>query len=289
MKKLLSVMLILTMLCVCAAAIAETWTCAQCGKESEGNFCSWCGAGKPAEKIVCPSCGAEYAADAGFAFCNQCGASLTANTGKIVREVAIGDVITLGQYEQDNDLSNGSEAIDWVVLDVQDGKALVISKYALDAIPYHAEKAEITWEACTLRSWLNNEFLNTAFSAKEQSAILLTTVDNSSAQGYSGYYSYDGNNTEDRIFLLSYNEAFNVYFHSNNERVCRLTPYALANVEKASPMFQVEDIALWWLRSPGENAKCAARIDDDGGRINSPVHREDLAIRPVMWLDLSSL
>ena len=42
--------------------------------------------------------------------------------------VAVGDLITFGTYEQDNNPDNGPEPIEWVVLDVKDHKALVISK-----------------------------------------------------------------------------------------------------------------------------------------------------------------
>ncbi len=59
------------------SATDEAWLCSECGKESAGAFCSWCGAKKP-DPIVCPGCGAEYAADSNFLFCNKCGASLTA-------------------------------------------------------------------------------------------------------------------------------------------------------------------------------------------------------------------
>ena len=70
------------------------------------------------------------------------------------------------------------------------------------------------WEKCTLRSWLNGEFLQSAFSAKEQAAILMTAVDNSASQGYGKWNTDGGNNTRDQIFLLSYAEA-NWYLFDN--------------------------------------------------------------------------
>ena len=50
---------------------------------------------------------------------------LTRNT----TDISVGDIITFGHYEQDNNLDNGAEPIEWIVLDVQDGKALLLSKY----------------------------------------------------------------------------------------------------------------------------------------------------------------
>ena len=66
--------------------------------------------------------------------------------------VSVGDIVTFGSYEQDNNLSNGKEAIEWLVLDIQDGKALLLSKYGLETKEYNTGDYEITWERSTLRS-----------------------------------------------------------------------------------------------------------------------------------------
>ncbi len=97
----------------------------------------------------------------------------------------VGDIFTFGHYEQDNDLFQSDEPVDWLVLEVdeENHKALLISRYGLDAKLYNATETNVTWETCTLRSWLNREFLNEAFSAEEQQAILTTAVDNSNSQG----------------------------------------------------------------------------------------------------------
>lgn len=76
--------------------------------------------------------------------------------------------MSFGKYEQDNNTSNGKEKIEWLVLEVKDGKALVISKYALDCKPYNTSSTNVTWETCSLRNWLNNDFINSAFSATEK-------------------------------------------------------------------------------------------------------------------------
>ena len=122
---------------------------------------------------------------------------------------AKGDIITFGHYEQDNNLDNGPEPIEWIILDYDEAthRALLLSRYGLEAKPYNTEEVGTTWEKCTLRSWLNDEFLNAAFSTEEQSAILVTDVDNSDGQCYNGWGTSGGNNTQDRIFLLSYAEA----------------------------------------------------------------------------------
>ena len=62
-----------------------------------------------------------------------------------------GDIITFGRYEQDNNMKNGPEGIEWIVLEVQEGKAFLVSRCGLDMIQYHTKNAEITWEECSIR------------------------------------------------------------------------------------------------------------------------------------------
>ncbi|MBQ5607687.1 MAG: hypothetical protein IIU86_01525 [Oscillospiraceae bacterium] len=63
-----------------------------------------------------------------------------------------GDVITFGTYEQDNNLDNGAETIEWLVLNREGNKALVISKYCLEQMPFNNTLAPVTWENCTIRN-----------------------------------------------------------------------------------------------------------------------------------------
>ena len=58
----------------------------------------------------------------------------------------ISGIVTFGRYEQDGNEENGPEEIEWIVLDVKDGRSLLISRYALDTVPYHTESINITWE-----------------------------------------------------------------------------------------------------------------------------------------------
>ena len=65
----------------------------------------------------------------------------------------VGDIVYFGAYEQDNNTSNGKEDIEWIVLAKENGKVLVISKYALDCQEYNSTYTDVTWEACSLRTW----------------------------------------------------------------------------------------------------------------------------------------
>ena len=210
----------------------------------------------------------------------------------------VGDVIYFGHYEQDNDTANGKEIIEWIVLDVQDNKALLLSKYGLDKMDYGTRNANITWEKSAVRTWLNKTFLKEAFSADEQKAILTTNVDNSKKQGNSEWTAKGGNNTKDKLFLLSYHEAFEEYLTSKTARLCAPTDYADPYNYNRSRHFDavlVDGRAtyVWWLRSPGMQQNLVVSVSKEGEWFTSsptPKGTNYLPhlIRPAMWLDITS-
>ena len=79
-------------------------------------------------------------------------------------EPTVGGLTIFGRYEQDNNADNGPENILWVVLELDDEKMVLLSRDGLAARPYNAEAGDTTWETCSLRKWLNEDFLNEAFS-----------------------------------------------------------------------------------------------------------------------------
>ena len=202
----------------------------------------------------------------------------------------VGAYVTLGTYPQ-TAAGNDHTPIEWLVLDYDEAnnRSLLISRYGLDAKPYHADEVDVTWETCTLRTWLNSVFLNTAFSADEQNAIVLTDVDNSKAQGYSGWSTDGGNNTQDRLFLLSYAEAWK-YFADDNARMCAPTDYAVKQGVQTSASNKADGRATgwWWLRSPGREQICAALVLDGGALSYGLVVDVRVAVRPALWIDLNS-
>ncbi|MBR4457559.1 MAG: hypothetical protein IKS31_01180 [Clostridia bacterium] len=203
--------------------------------------------------------------------------------------------ITFGRYPQTSGRTD-STPIEWQVLEARDGKALVISRYGLDVKAYNTYWVDVTWETCTLRSWLNNEFMKKAFRATEQSAILTTMVDNSRGQGFNIWSTNGGNDTQDKIFLLSYAEAhqfFGVTHDDHNNKKARVAPtaYAIAldaltaNDKKTADR---QAAGWWWLRSPGSDQAGAANVDSDGSLCHDYVGNGRHLVRPAFWLALSS-
>ncbi|MCR4892296.1 MAG: DUF6273 domain-containing protein [Lachnospiraceae bacterium] len=197
-----------------------------------------------------------------------------------------GEIISLGQYEQDSDSSNGAEAIEWIVLTREGDKALVTSKYVLDCHKFNSEQTDVTWEDCSLRYWLNGEFASTAFSAEERARIQTRTVVNDDNTEYKN--SFGGNDTEDGIFLLSLNEA-KMYFSENEARMCPPTAYALSQGAVLSNVFSPSgEGTRWWLRSPGFDNGSASYVNIDGtiDHHGFIVRTGDCGVRPAMWIQM---
>ena len=199
-----------------------------------------------------------------------------------VKSVNVGDTYRFGSYEQDNNKSNGQEDIEWLVLAKEGTKILVISKEALDCKPYNTRNTDVTWETCTLRKWLNNDFINAAFSADERTMIPTVTV---SADKNPDYSTNPGNATQDQVFLLSITEV-NKYFSSCGARQCKPTDYAVANGASEYDSGN----CYWWLRSPGFIQTYAAFVNTVGVVRESGfyVYNANGAVRPALWIDLIS-
>ena len=192
----------------------------------------------------------------------------------------VGETIEFGNYPQDKD---GTEKpIEWIVMKKEGNQVLLLSKYVLDAKPYNKEWEDVTWETSDIRQWLNNEFYTTAFNKAEKAKIQTSLIKNkdNSEHGTSG-----GNDTEDKVFLLSKKEA-KTLFSNNGERIAKATEYA----EKSGVYVNEEKAAWWWLRSPGYSSFSAAGVNNDGWvhRYGRSVYSDDDGVRPALHLNLQS-
>ncbi|MBR4236172.1 MAG: fibronectin type III domain-containing protein [Clostridia bacterium] len=183
-------------------------------------------------------------------------------------KVKVGDIVTFGAYEQDNNTSNGKEPIEWEVLNVEsDSTCLLISRYALDCRPYNKDRKDVTWETCSLRSWLKNTFYNNAFNTSERGKIVVTKNKNANNPNYG---TQGGNDTSDYVFLLSLEEIEKYYsidkntgsnyrWNGEDRLIKQPTAYAKAQGARSN-----NGACYWWLRSPGSASVNAARVFDYG-------------------------
>ena len=215
------------------------------------------------------------------------------NLSSAVKEVTIlpGKYITFGHYPQTSDEKDDTP-IEWLVLSVNGQKALVISRYGLDVRPYNQDADTTTWENSTIRKWLNDTFLSKAFNKYEQQAIYTTNVANDKSQNF--WSVSNGSDTQDKVFLLSYAEVskyFGVTYKSNYNISSRIqpTPYAIAQGAFLDKNYETANgtaAGWWWLRSPGSNQSCAARIYSDGSLALSKVNGTTGCVRPALWVNI---
>ena len=206
-----------------------------------------------------------------------------------------GDIIKFGTYEQDKNYTNGKEPIEWIVLEKKAGRILVVSKYALDTLPINKEYKKVsTWKDTTIRKWLNKSFLNFAFNEAEQKMIAKVTLENFD----NSYYGTDaGDNTKDKIFLLSQFELLNKklgfsedYMEKDLNRRCA---YAWENkkTDKVHPTVDGNPSTPWWTRTPGVDNSYILVVSADGEveRQGIKMDQEDFyaAIRPAMYINIS--
>ena len=207
------------------------------------------------------------------------------------------DCIYFGNYWQEDtngdgkaDQNDKKEPIKWRVLSVNENDAFLLSDKNLDFKPYNEEDTNVTWATCTLRTWLNDTFLNTAFTSAEQAVIKDTTVVNED----SPYWNTEGGeNTTDKVYLLSIAEAsntsygFNGKFKTDSEtRVATNTAY-VAGKDGTNAVGEAD---WWWLRSRGLISYFASLVNYNGyGDYDGDyVYYDYDAVRPALHLNLSS-
>lgn len=215
------------------------------------------------------------------------------------------------------------EPIKWRVLNVDGNDAFLLADKGLDDQKYNNEYTSVTWETSTIRSWLNGygsssntyekdfsskNFIDTAFNNTEQSAIKTTAVINYNSIAYG---TDSGNNTNDKIFLLSESEVntdsaksygfISDYidgkagYRSDEARRSKSSTYAKAMGIRTTGIVSYKGEIYagncnWWLRSPGNSTDIATYVDYEGF---VDVYGDDVdscgySVRPSLHLDISS-
>ncbi len=188
-----------------------------------------------------------------------------------------GDIITFGSYEQDNNLYNGKEPIEWIVVETFPQCIKLVSRYALECMRFNAGLWATGWANSDVRRWLNNTFMSSAFTAEEQSMIDLARTPN---RGNSAWGVESQGDTYDKIFLLDEKEV-RTYFgdQSGYRRVCSPTLHAVAN---GGYINDYSRATWWWTRTPGKDLTHAVYVGN-GGNLDyegNPINWENGCVRP---------
>lgn len=210
--------------------------------------------------------------------------------------------IPFGTYPQGE---NGEvQPLHWFVLDREGDSLLLLSEKVIKKGPYHIADDRVTWENCSLRRWLNYDFLKSSFTEKErQKLIKKADVIN---KGNKDFHTSGGSDTKDQIFLLSLEQAIKYFSKGAPERIeiglledegfcyyttsCAeakglATKYVIKNARKQDAD---QEYYCWWLCSPGESWERASYVDSKG--VIEPSGRKvgdfDTGVRPALWLNL---
>ena len=195
------------------------------------------------------------------------------------QNLAPGDAVFFGRWSQEG-IPGGQEEIEWTVLEVRDGRALLLSRYVLDARPQQEDRyAYTSWDGSLLRSWLNTVFFNKAFTGEQRAAVCVSRVSNKAEEiSESAYYSDP--DTVDRVFLLSWKDAFVRYFPAAADRRASPVPAAAC-----AGLNTAEGCCGWWIRS-NESGDSFYAVGGSGDlqRVGAT---SKYGVRPALWLDLS--
>ena len=204
------------------------------------------------------------------------------------------------------------QPIRWRVLDVQDNRMLLLADRMPDCVPFHSADTDVTWDRCTLRSWLNgygaeaNEqgtdytgigFIDRAFTPTEREAILPVRCRNRANQSYG---TFSGSDTEDFLFILSNEEVFEgadagrYGFHAGrdyDDPAKRFTSALYAKCMGAwwSPVDDYAGNSFWFMRTSGYTSRSVTYICDFGYIYSKGtlVTCSDAGVLPAMWIDRS--
>ena len=194
------------------------------------------------------------------------------------------------------------EPIKWRILsNNNDGTYQLLSEYILTAQRYYKDSyyriidgvdiAPNNYKYSDIREFLNNTFLNSAFTSKQQESIVVSEVDNSASTTYSSSNPYVCENTFDKLYLLSYKDMLNTSYgfssssgEYDEDRRAIVTDYAKA----IGCYWSVDDVYLdmgyWWLRSPYVDYFDDAGVVYYSGCVNNSEIYElsnDFGVRPA--------
>ncbi len=176
------------------------------------------------------------------------------------------------------------EQIEWDVLKIENGNAMLLSNKVINSQVYDVNDKN-NYEESRIREWLNSTFYNEAFSEAQKSLIIETEVDNSAATTDSDTNQYACDNTNDKVYLLSYQEA-NMLYSTDSERMAVATDYARCEGAYCYGLNGI-NYGYWQLRSPSSGYGDKAWEARGGGNFSTTYTcSSNVGTCPVIWIKI---
>ncbi len=187
--------------------------------------------------------------------------------------------IHFGRYKKNN--ASRMLPIEWDVMQIKNNRALLLSSYIIECMPYAQELTPTAWKESKIRQWLNEEFYQNSFLDTERKMICQAKIQTPGNEEYKTPASPD---TKDYIFIPSADEV-EEFYNYDFERAARATEYAVKN-----GVYKDEQSgnSYWWLRSTGGTVYNASVINFKGYLYEYGffVNSGQYGVRPALWIEL---
>ena len=188
------------------------------------------------------------------------------------------EIVTFGNY--------AGKPIEWIVLEQQESRKLLLSRFVLDAKKFLPDCIYTSWERSSVRKWLAEEFRQAAFTAEESARIQTTKHETASELA-----SHTETATDDAIFLLSVKEMER-YFPRPDDRIAPADAAAckesrdLRDFTALLPFYQGVRGCWWWLRDGGAEPNQRYIVWSDGTFCAEGHYvNYERGIRPALWIE----
>ena len=261
--------------------------------------------------MFCKYCGKEIDNDSKF--CKFCGKTLEHIKQNNVLQEAINksktvsdydsttnvnnmDSVCFGQYPQNNETNDFKEALEWIVLIKEEGKALLLSKYIIDCKRFNKEVkegcCEYNYANSSIREWLNNEFYRLTFNNLEKESIISVKINSQTNLKENSEIK----ESENKVFLLSEKQIIDLFGYDSDslkydmlKATC--TKYAKNKKdEDSSLMVYNNNGACYWLRDvyiTGRYANASViHASGDMNRETFYLDVTDVGVRPAIWVKI---
>lgn len=199
-------------------------------------------------------------------------------TGK--KDYKLWEEISFGRFRQGT--ADTKRKLEWYVIGINQNQMTLLCAKVIRSLPYNEIKTNVTWETCSLRKYLNEQFFESTFSQEEKEAIIEMPLEPALGKGTN---LKQCRRTRDRVFLADIDLVETL---PNNIRL----GYPTLRTVEENRLFMgrglsTKDYIYWWVRNPGKT-NLSAQLMGGYGFTRQSVDTQTGGVRPVIVVNLNS-